>query len=101
MQEQGFRVKSVNTESLGFYKYKGHVPKDLMACHTSFVDGYVLEGHVPAADIKKMLTQKPDIRGLAVPGMPMGSPGMDHGRKQPFETISYTEEGEAKVFASH
>ena len=59
------------------------VPRLLQSCHTAMVDGYVIEGHVPASDIKRLLKEKPDVAGLTVPGMPMGSPGMDGQRKDP------------------
>ncbi|MCL6270841.1 DUF411 domain-containing protein [Sansalvadorimonas sp. 2012CJ34-2] len=83
------------------YKQKAQLPRGLGGCHTAFVDDYAIEGHVPASDIKRLLEQKSDVRGLAVPGMPMGSPGMEYGKKVPYETFSYTAEGEVSVFASH
>ena len=77
------------------------MPAGLGACHTAFVDGYAIEGHVPASDIKRLLEEKPKLRGLAVPGMPAGSPGMEFGEKEPYQTIGYTQDGRTRVFASH
>ncbi|WP_263322341.1 DUF411 domain-containing protein [Endozoicomonas sp. Mp262] len=102
LEENGFKVISHDVSDLETYKKRANLPYDLGSCHTAFVDGYAVEGHVPATDIKKMLTEKPDIRGIAVPGMPMGSPGMEYGnRKDPYQTISYTRDGNKSVYASH
>ena len=102
LEGSGFVVESQNVTDINSYKTKANLPSGLTACHTAFVDGYAIEGHVPASDIRRMLTQKPEIRGLAVPGMPMGSPGMDYGdRKDAYQTISYTKDGKTSVFASH
>lgn len=78
------------------------VPQDLWGCHTLIVDGYVIEGHVPAEQIERLLREQPEgVRGIAVPGMPIGSPGMEMGdRKQPYEVIAYGEEGRF-VFARY
>ena len=78
------------------------VPEDLRSCHTMEVDGYVIEGHVPAADIARLLEERPEgVRGLAVPGMPVGSPGMEMGdRTQPYRVIAFGEGG-YRVFASY
>ncbi len=80
-----------------------HVPKDLASCHTAMVDGLVIEGHVPAADIKKALAKRPKgVVGLAVGGMPLGSPGMEApGREQPYATYAFTAAGKRAVFARH
>ena len=81
---------------------QGGVSDDLRSCHTAKVGGYTVEGHVPAADIQRMLNEKPAIAGIAVPGMPMGSPGMEQGgRKDPFDTIAFTQAGKKTVFAQH
>ena len=79
------------------------VPDDAMAsCHTTQAGGYFVEGHVPAADIKRLLAQKPKARGIAVPGMPMGSPGMEHGdHRQPYATILVQPRRHDEVFARH
>ena len=78
------------------------VPVELRSCHTMIVDGYVIEGHVPAADIARLLDERPEgVRGLAVPGMPVGSPGMEMGdRTQPYQVVAFGDAGLA-VFASY
>ena len=78
------------------------MPDDLRSCHTASVGGYAIEGHVPAGDIVRLLRERPAAAGLAVPGMPMGSPGMDQGgRREPYRTILFTRAGRRSVFASH
>lgn len=74
----------------------------LSACHTAVVEGYVVEGHVPASDIERLLRERPDIAGIAVPGMPVGSPGMEYGdRVDPYNVIAFDARGAMKVFARH
>ena len=81
---------------------QSRVPEDLQSCHTAKVGGYIVEGHVPADDIARMLREKPAIAGIAVAGMPMGSPGMEQGAtKQPFTTMAFTKDGKKSVFARH
>ena len=79
------------------------VPKPAQSCHTAIVDGYVVEGHVPAADLQRLLKERPKVAGIAVPGMPIGSPGMEvQGMKpQPFDVVSFDAKGSTAVFASH
>jgi hypothetical protein len=80
------------------------VPADLQSCHTALIQGYAIEGHVPPADIKRLIASRSrTIAGLAVPGMPAGSPGMDvgHSRKQPYQVIAFAPEGKRSVFASY
>jgi hypothetical protein len=78
------------------------VTDDLASCHTAKVGGYTVEGHVPAADIQRMLKEKPAIAGIAAPGMPMGSPGMEQGgRKEAYDVIAFTKDGKRSVFAKH
>ena len=77
------------------------VTPDLRSCHTAKVDGYVVEGHVPAADIQKMLKERPKISGIAVPGMPAGSPGMEGGSKEAYDTVAFTKGGAKTVYAQH
>jgi hypothetical protein len=76
LQKEGFEVKAVNSSDLAPVKQRAGVPPAMSACHTALVDGYVIEGHVPAQAIRKLLRERPDTRGLAVPGMPANSPGM-------------------------
>ena len=78
------------------------MPDDLRSCHTASVGGYAIEGHVPAADIERLLKQKPAAAGIAVPGMVAGSPGMEMaGKHPPYDVILFTREGKRRVFARH
>ncbi len=80
------------------------VPVELQSCHTAIVDGYIIEGHVPVADIERLLNERPsDIAGIAVPGMPVGSPGMEVAgvAPQPYQVIAFDQSGRTKIFASY
>lgn len=104
LRANGFQVEAQNVSDaqLNAVAVQGGVSDDLRSCHTAKAGGYTVEGHVPAADIKKMLAEKPAIAGIAVPGMPMGSPGMEQGgRKDPFDTIAFTKDGKKTVYARH
>ncbi len=102
VEKHGFTVKTVPTDDMMAVKKKAGVPDTLMSCHTTIVGGYVVEGHVPAADIKRLLAQKPRAKGIAVAGMPMGAPGMEHGNhRQPYATMLIGTNGKATVFARH
>jgi hypothetical protein len=95
-------AQNVSDSQLHAVAAQGGVTDDLSSCHTAKVGGYTVEGHVPAADIQRMLKEKPAIAGIAVPGMPMGSPGMEQGgRKDPFDTIAFTKDGKKTVYAKH
>ena len=95
-------AKDVSDSQLTTTKIQSGVPADLQTCHTARVGGYIVEGHVPAEDIQRLLKEKPAFAGLAVAGMPMGSPGMEQGgMKQPFNTIAFTKNGTETVFAKH
>lgn len=101
MRRHGFAVKVVEMEDLEPAKRMFGVAPDLASCHTAGVGGYVIEGHVPAADVKRLLAEKPAARGLAVPGMPVGSPGMEQGgRKDAYEVILFTGE-DREVYARY
>lgn len=91
----------MNVEDPGVQRRRFGVPEKLGACHTAVVDGYVVEGHVPASDIKRLLAEKPKTLGLAVPGMPGGSPGMEQGNREPYTTFLLDEHGRTSVFARH
>jgi hypothetical protein len=84
-------------------KIRYQVPPELQSCHTAIVDGYVIEGHVPVEEINRLLSERPDIIGLAVLGMPIGSPGMEvEGTYlEPFDVIAFDHEGRKEVFASY
>jgi hypothetical protein len=95
-------ANDVSDSRLNTIAIQSGVPADLQSCHTAKIGGYIVEGHVPAEDIERMLKEKPAITGIAVAGMPMGSPGMEQGgRKQPFNTIAFGKDGRKSVFAKH
>ncbi len=100
MRAAGFDVSVTEIAAINGIKAKLGVPMDLMSCHTALVDGYALEGHVPADAVKRLLAERPTARGLAVPGMPQGSPGMETGVKEPFEVILFGP-GRPTVFARY
>ena len=103
LKNNGFTVRTTNREDLAEFKASHHVPRRVQSCHTAVVNGYVIEGHVPAFDVQRLLKERPAIIGLAVPGMPIGSPGMEiQGRGvQPFDVIAFDKDGQTRVFASH
>ena len=100
MREHGFKVTVVDMNDVNPVKRQHKVPENLWSCHTAVVDGYVIEGHVPAPDIERLLREHPNVAGLAVPGMVTGSPGMEGGRAQAYDVVSF---GDAKtqVYAHH
>ena len=98
LRAAGFQVVSKVADDLSAVKKKEGVPASLQSCHTGVVAGYVIEGHVPAASIKKLLAKKPKVRGLAVPGMPMGSPGMEGPYVEKYDVLSFGKDGKAEVF---
>ena len=100
LEENGFEVKVVETEQIQPIKEKYGITSKLASCHTGVVNGYVVEGHVPAADVHKLLKDKPAIRGLTAPGMPQSAPGMDIPG-QPYEVLSISNEGETQVWSSY
>ena len=99
--KHGYRVDAKDTPEMTGIKRSLGVPDGLTACHTAIVNGYLIEGHVPAADIARLLEEKPKVAGLAVPGMPMGSPGMEGPRTQHYQVLSFDKAGKTKVFASY
>ncbi len=100
MQGAGFAVKVVDMNDLSEVKHNAGVPPRLQSCHTALVGTYVIEGHVPADLVRKMLKDKPSIVGLAVPGMVTGSPGMEQGdAKVPYEVIAFAKDGKTSVYA--
>lgn len=102
MREQGFPVEIESKFNVKPVKKQVGVPGELAACHTAVVGNYVVEGHVPAEDVKQLLRTKPDVRGLSVPGMPVGSPGMERGnRVEPYEVLTFTPAGDTTVFAQY
>lgn len=102
MTKQGFHVIDMPTEDMDAIKRKFGVSPKLASCHTAFINGYVIEGHVPAGDVKKLLTDKPAVAGLTVPGMVSGSPGMEMGgKKAPFSVLSFDKDGNAAPFSEY
>lgn len=101
LEENGFSVAVQKRRNMQAMKRELGVQPQFQSCHTAVVGDYVIEGHVPASDIRRLLEEKPDIRGLAVPGMPMGSPGMEGPRKDPYSVISIDKEGKGTVFSRH
>ena len=102
LRKHAFTVTTKDTSDLAPIKNAARVPADHRSCHTAFVNGYVIEGHVPADDIKRLLAEKPKVAGLAVGGMPMGSPGMEMGnRKDAYDVIAFNRDGTTRVFAKH
>lgn len=101
LEANGFQVK-VNDTGNNAVRARLGIPAKLGSCHTAEVGGYAIEGHVPAADIKRLLAQKPAAVGLAVPGMPIGSPGMEVGdRRDPYDVLLVARDGSTRVFQSH
>lgn len=101
LSEAGFEVRVEDRVEMIPVKQELGVPLELGSCHTAVVGGYVLEGHVPAEDVARLLSERPDVVGLAVPGMPMGSPGMEGPRRDAYSVIAFDGEGGQRVFARH
>ncbi|MGY3617356.1 DUF411 domain-containing protein [Bradyrhizobium sp. USDA 10063] len=93
LRDAGFKVRVDETSDLEPVRVRLGVPPELAACHTAEVNGYIVEGHVPAAAIRRLLSERPNVRGLAVPGMPVGSPGMEGDRPEPYTVISFGADG--------
>ena len=100
LQQNGFAVEVVDMPDLSAVKAKYGVSENIEACHTAVVGNYVVEGHVPADLILKMINEKPAIAGLTVPGMPMGSPGMEGASKQPYDVLTFNADGHTTVYAA-
>lgn len=101
MRENGFNVEVIKKDDVTPIKQMSGVPKELHSCHTAFVDGYVVEGHVPAEDVRRLLAEQPTAVGLSTPGMPIGSPGMEQGdQKDPYNVILFGSDGMA-VWSRH
>ena len=104
MSEHGLdlKVQIVDDDTLWTIKNQLEIPPDLSSCHTALVENYFVEGHVPASDIQQLLNERPKARGLCVPGMPIGSPGMEMGaQKEPFETLLVLNDWKTVVFNQH
>lgn len=103
MEKNGFTLKETRTNNLYEVKIKAKVPLELASCHTAFVEGYIIEGHVPAEAVKELLAKRPEgIIGIAVPGMPLGSPGMEQGDvKDDYDVIAFDAKGNQTLFKSY
>jgi len=100
MRSNGFSVAVSNVEDMDTVKRQAGIPEAMASCHTAYVGDYLVEGHVPAADIKRMLADRPSIKGLAVPGMPASAPGMD-SPGEPFTVLAFSTSGMTRVFATY
>ena len=101
LQANGFSVHVQDVDSTAAYQKQYRVPTNLVSCHTAVVNGYAIEGHVPAREIKRLLTERPKTLGLAVPGMPMGSPGMEGPRSQAYSVLTLDAAGSTSIFANY
>lgn len=102
MKSEGFKVNSIETNEVNNIKQKAGLQAGQTSCHTAFVDGYVIEGHVDYSAVKKMLVEKPNILGITVPGMPIGSPGMEQGNtKQAYNILYVNKDGSTGVYEAH
>ena len=102
LEDNGFEVEISEVDNVTPVKIEAGLTPALASCHTAFINDYVIEGHVPADDIKRLLSQAPQARGLSVPGMPAGSPGMEMGdRKDTYQVLLFNANGQTQVFAEH
>jgi hypothetical protein len=102
LEEAGYQVEFHDEMDMTAVKAQYGIPGELQSCHTALIDGYIVEGHVPAEDIERLLTERPQITGLAVPGMPIGSPGMEMGdRVDPYDVMTFDGNGTTTVFSSY
>lgn len=100
MQANGFRVVTYNVTDLAAVKQKHNIAGNLQSCHTTEVGGYYVEGHVPVDLVRKLLAERPRIAGIAVPGMPVGSPGMEVGPPEPYDILSVDSAGRTAIYGS-
>ena len=103
MERAGFEVEVRKTDHVGHIKKALGVPAGLASCHTAEIGGYFIEGHVPASEVRRLLQERPDARGLTVPGMPAGSPGMEvpGGEVQPYQVLLVAGDGSTSVYAEY
>lgn len=103
LRDNGFEVEVIDTGDLSSIKQSHGVPEELAGCHSTLVGGYVVEGHVPVAIVERLLQDKPEIRGISLPGMPLGSPGMDGAKEAPFIVYEIAKDGSPanpKIYAT-
>lgn len=100
LEANGYEVTTVETADLSPVKAEHGIRPEFASCHTAIVEGYVIEGHVPADVIDRLLRERPNVAGLAVPGMPMGSPGMEGPRKDPYNVLTFDDAGNTTIYES-
>lgn len=101
LEANGFRVDTLELPDLRLVKQSNGISPQLASCHTAFVGGYVIEGHVPAQDIERLLEERPQVAGLTVPRMPIGSPGMEGPNPVRYDVLTFDGSGKTAVFATH
>jgi len=101
VKANGFTVKVQEVNDTAGYERQYRVPRNMVSCHTAVVNGYTIEGHVPASEIKRLLTERPKAVGLAVPGMPVGSPGMEAAHSDAYSVFVFDESGHTSVYAHY
>ena len=100
LKAAGFKAIASNSTTMTAIKDEHRVPPQARSCHTALVGGYVLEGHVPASDVQRLLKERPRVLGLAVPGMPLGSPGMEAPGGRPYDVLTFDKDGKTAVFST-
>ncbi len=103
VEEHGYTVTVEDVQDIAVVKEEHNIPQRAWSCHTALVDGYVVEGHVPIEDIERLLSERPDVAGIAVPGMPVGSPGMEvpGAELQPFDVVTFDVAGNTEVYSTY
>lgn len=102
LRENGFKVREIATRDMALVKTEAGVPRALGSCHTAMVGGYVVEGHVPASDVRRLLADRPRLVGISAPGMPLGSPGMEGAYPaERYDVVGFDEKGNTQVFSKH
>lgn len=103
LEGNGFTVEEIETETLDAIKDQYNVPQELESCHTAIVDGYVIEGHVPVTEIQRLLSDRPQVLGIAVAGMPVGSPGMeiDGFDTEAYDVVTFDQSGDIEIYANY
>ena len=101
MEKNGHSVKTQDFEDMDPIKKMAAIPEAFQSCHTAMIDGYVVEGHVPAKEVERLLTERPKARGIAVPGMVAGSPGMEQGETERYNVMLFKSDGSSSVYAKY
>ncbi|MCP3985784.1 MAG: DUF411 domain-containing protein [bacterium] len=101
LESHGFQVQAENRSDMQTVKSTNGIRAEFSSCHTGFVGGYFIEGHVPATEIQRLLREKPPIAGLSVPAMPIGSPGMEGPNPEPYDVLAIGRDGKSRIWSSH